>query len=125
MTPAAKLKTAIFALILAQNVCACACTVIVVGRNASADGSVIAAQTADGMFDSNVTVVRGRDFPADAMADVFWNLNGHGHGLPEKIGEIPQVRKTYTYFHVGYPFMNEHQLAMGESTLSQQGKLQT
>jgi len=125
MTRTANLKTAVVALILAQSVCARACTVIVVGRDASADGSVITSQTADGMFDSNITVIPGQDFPADAMADVFWNLNGHGPAPPEKIGEIPQVRKTYTYFHVGYPFMNEHQLAMAESTLSQQGKLQT
>ena len=78
MTRATKLQIAIFTLTLAQSVCACACTVIVVGRKASADGSVIASQTADGMFDSNITVIRGREFPAGAMADVFWNLNGHG-----------------------------------------------
>ena len=33
-----------------------------------------------------------------------------------KMGEIPQAEITYTYFHVGYPFMNEHQLMIGEST---------
>ena len=33
-----------------------------------------------------------------------------------KMGEIPQAEVTYTYFHVGYPFMNEHQLMIGEST---------
>ncbi len=125
MTPAAKLKTAILALILAESVCASACTVIVVGPKASADGSVITSQTADGMFDSNITVIRGRDFPAGAMADVFWDISGQGLAAPAKIGQIPQVRRTYTYFHVGYPFMNEHQLAMAESTISQQGKLIT
>ena len=125
MTRAAKLKTAICALILADGVCACACTVIVVGPKASADGSAITSQTADGVFDSNITVIRGRAFPPGARAEVFWNLSGQSPAPPVKIGEIPQVRQTYTYFHVGYPFMNEHQLALGESTISQHGELQT
>ena len=125
MTVASKVKTAILALVVAESVCACACTVIVVGPKASADGSAITSQTADGIFDSNITVVRGRAFPPGAMADVLWNLTGQSPAAPVKIGEIPQVRRTYTYFHVGYPFMNEHQLALAESTISQHGKLQT
>ena len=125
MTLAARFKTGVLALVLSEGVCACACTVIVVGPKASADGSAITSQTADGMFDSNITVVRGRAFPVGAMADVFWNITGQSPAPPAKIGQIPQVRRTYTYFHVGYPFMNEHQLALGESTLSQQAKLMT
>ena len=124
MTPATKLGIAVFALVLAHIVCDGACTVIVVGPKASADGSAITSQTADGMFDSNITVIRGRKFPEGAMADVFWNITGQSTAPPKKIGQIPQARQTYTYFHVGYPFMNEHQLALGESTLAQQGKLQ-
>ena len=125
MTLATKLKTAVCALILAHSACGGACTVIVVGPKASSDGSAITSQTADGMFDSNITVIRGREFPAGAMADVFWNLTGKSPKAPAKIGQIPQARKTCTYFHVGYPFMNEHQLAIGESTLAQQAKLIT
>ena len=34
------------------------------------------------------------------------------------MGEIPQAEKTYTYFHVGYPFMNDQQVMMGEFTWS-------
>ena len=34
----------------------------------------------------------------------------------QKVGEIPQVEKTYTYFHVGYPIMNEKSVVMGEYT---------
>ncbi len=112
-------------LALVEGVCLSACTVIVVGRKASTDGSVITSQTADGMFDSNITVVPGRTFPPGAKAGVLWNLTGQSSAAPVKIGEIPQVGRTYTYFHVGYPFMNEHQLAMGESTISQHARLQT
>jgi len=39
------------------------------------------------------------------------------------IGHIPQVEKTFTYFHTGYSQMNEHQLAIGESTCSQKPAL--
>ncbi|MFC1725998.1 dipeptidase, partial [candidate division KSB1 bacterium] len=41
----------------------------------------------------------------------------------EILGYIPQVEKTYTYFHSAYPHMNEYQLAIGESTLSQKEEL--
>jgi dipeptidase len=46
------------------------------------------------------------------------------HDYGEILGYIPQVEKTYAYFHTGYPQMNEHQLAIGESTLSQKKELQ-
>jgi dipeptidase len=39
------------------------------------------------------------------------------------IGHIPQVEKTFTYFHTGYSQMNERQLAIGESTCSQRSEL--
>jgi dipeptidase len=124
MMRAAKCKTVILALIFLHGVSA-ACTVIVVGAKASTDGSTINSQTADGMFDSNITVIPGREFPDGAQADVFWRLNGHIAKPPKKIGRIPQATRTYAYFHVGYPFMNAHQLTMAESTLAQHAKLKT
>ncbi|MDP7288017.1 MAG: C69 family dipeptidase [Phycisphaerae bacterium] len=123
MTLTAKFKTIVFALILSCGVSA-ACTVIVVGPSASSDGSTINSQTADGMFDSNITFVPAADFPDGAMADVYLGITGQSTKPPKKIGRIPQVRRTYAYFHVGYPFMNEHQLTLAESTLAQHGKLQ-
>jgi hypothetical protein len=51
-------------------------------------------------------------------ADVYWNITAEEEGGPVKIGEIPQVETTYTYFHVGYPFMNEHGVAIGETTIA-------
>jgi dipeptidase len=39
------------------------------------------------------------------------------------IGHIPQVERTFTYFHTGYSQMNERQLAIGESTCSQRPEL--
>ncbi len=34
----------------------------------------------------------------------------------EVIGHIPQVEQTYRYFHSAYSHMNEHQLAIAETT---------
>jgi dipeptidase len=39
------------------------------------------------------------------------------------IGDIPQVDRTYTYFHTGYSYINERQLAIAESTCSQRHEL--
>jgi dipeptidase len=102
------------------------CTNIVVGKDASADGSVITSHTADGAFyDARVRTIPGKTFPAGSKADVFWNIVMEEDYEPKKIGEIPQVEKTYTYFHVGYPFMNEHGVAIGETTIGQKEELKT
>jgi dipeptidase len=34
----------------------------------------------------------------------------------EELGEVPQVEHTYAFLDTAYPCMNEHQLAMGETT---------
>jgi len=101
------------------------CTDIVVGRLASTDGSVINSHT--GCCDEcRVHVVEGRTFPKGAMADVHYGLQDPRTALRDYgkvIGQIPQVERTYTYFHTGYPQMNEHQLVIAESTLSQRDEL--
>jgi len=101
------------------------CTIIAVGKKASADGSVIISHTDCGE-DSRIRVVHGQTYPEGAKAPVHWGiqeihrpLDDHG----EVIGHIPQVRQTFTYFHSAYPHMNEHQLAIAESTTSQREEL--
>ena len=115
-----------FLLIALMAMSAWGCTDIVVGKDASADGSVITSHTADGAFyDARVRTIPGKTFPAGSKVDVFWNIGMDEDFEPVKIGEIPQVEKTYTYFHVGYPFMNEHGVAIGESTIGQKDELKT
>jgi len=73
-------------------------------------------------------VVPAKTFEKGAMAPVYYGLQNVRKPLEEYgeiIGYIPQVEKTYAYFHTGYPQMNEHQLAIGESTLSQRYELKT
>ena len=101
------------------------CTDIIVGKKASVDGSVITSHTG-ACAECRVHVVPAQTFKKGAMAPVYYGLQNvkkplHEYG--EIIGYIPQVEKTYAYFHTGYPQMNEHQLAIGESTLSQKNEL--
>ena len=103
------------------------CTDIIVGKNASADGSVITSHTGC-CSECRVHVVPAQTFEKGAMAPVYYGLQGvkkplHKYG--KILGYIPQVEKTYAYFHTGYSHMNEHQLAIGESTLSQRDELKT
>jgi dipeptidase len=103
------------------------CTVIAVGKKASADGSVMVSHT--GCCDEcRVHVVPAQTFKKGTLAPVYYGLQDVRKPLDnygEVIGYIPQVEKTYAYLHTGYPHINEHQLAIGESTISQREELKT
>lgn len=102
------------------------CTNIVVGKKASLDGSVITSHTGCGP-ECRVHVVPARTYKKGAMAPVYYGLQDvkkplHKYG--EILGYIPQVEQTYAYFHSAYSHINEYQLAIGESTMSQKEELQ-
>jgi len=101
------------------------CMDVIVGKDASVDGSVMTSHTVDGWYDSNIHVVPGQTFKKGETVDVFWNIIGELVEPPSKIGEIPQVEKTYTYFHTAYSHMNEHQLMIGETTIGSKDELST
>lgn len=94
------------------------CTVVIVGKDASADGSVMTTHTVDGWYDSRLRVIQGGEHEEGEMVKVYKGRlhNDRPDVEKEVIGKIPQVDETYNYFEVAYPFMNEHQVAMGEST---------
>ena len=94
-----------------------ACTDIVVGKKASADGSVITSHTCDGRYDSRIIIVSAADHQPGEMVPVYEWIIYADHKPLEKLGEIPQVEHTYKYFNVAYPFANEHQVIIGETTL--------
>ena len=101
------------------------CTDIIVGKDASVDGSVITSHTGC-CPECRVHVVPAQTFKKGTQAPVYYGLQDVKKPLHEYgkvIGHIPQMEKTYAYFHTGYPQMNEHQLAIGESTLSQRDEL--
>ncbi|MFZ2330953.1 MAG: C69 family dipeptidase, partial [Atribacterota bacterium] len=95
-----------------------ACTSVPVGKDASVDGSVMTTHTCDGWYDARLRVVPGQTFESGAMTPIYKNICIDSRPNVEliKVGEIPQVEKTYTYYHVGYPCMNENQVIIGETT---------
>ena len=99
-----------------------ACTSIPTGRLASVDGSVMTSHTDDcGYCDPILYYRPAADYSEGAMREVY---SGHGfrsigdsrYSLPDLRGEIPQVAHTYAYFEGSYGIMNEHQVALGETT---------
>jgi dipeptidase len=97
------------------------CTSIMVGRLASTDGSVITCHTCDGNYRMWLNMVPHAEYPEGTMNKVYkgkmhtetsWDLRD----ITEK-GEIPQVKETFAFLNVAYPCMNEHQLAIGETTI--------
>ena len=115
----------IFAALFLQIDHSFACTIIAVGKNASSDGSVIISHTDCGA-DCRIRVVPEKLYKKGMMADVHWGIQDIHRPLDDfgdVIGQIPQALRTYKYFHSAYPHMNEHQLAIAESTTSQRDEL--
>ena len=98
------------------------CTSIMVGKQASTDGSVITSHTCDSWYRTWVTMTPAADFERDTVMNIY---DGRMHtefandetGMTVN-GQIPQVKHTYKYLDTAYPCMNEKQLAMGETTIS-------
>ncbi len=97
------------------------CTSIMVGRLASADGSVMTAHTCDGNYRQWVTMVPHGKYPEGAKNKIYSGLM-HTETPVEmrgvkQTGEIPQVAETYAFLNTAYPSMNEAGLAIGETTI--------
>ena len=98
------------------------CTSLVVGRLASADGSVITSHTCDGVSRTWITVEPAADYGRKAMMDIYKNtrknaFKGDTTGV-RYAGQIPQARHTFAYLNTAYPCLNEKQVAMGETTFT-------
>ena len=96
------------------------CTSIMVGKKASADGSVITSHTCDSKYRTWVTIEPAADHKPGTMHKVY---KGTMHTETAKsmenlvlAGEIPEAAHTYAYMNTAYPCMNEKQLGIGEST---------
>ena len=125
------------AALLASLAAVDACTTILVGRKASADGSVMCSHTNDGeaITDARLVRVPARDHAPGARRPVFFSPEdypryvGYERGLEAyypvggqepmaAIGSLPEVNATYAYFEETYGALNERQVGMGESTCS-------
>ncbi len=104
------------------------CTSIMVGRLATADGSVITCHTCDGNYRNWLNIVPHRTHPKGATNKIYWGTlhTDAVNDLNGKIlkGEIPEVEETYAYMNVAYPCLNEKQLAIGETTIGGRRELE-
>ena len=104
------------------------CTSIMVGKKASTDGSVFTCHSCDGNYRAWLNIVPRTKFEPNSQREIWW---GKMHtetpddlrGMTKK-GQIPQVPETYAYVNSSYPFLNEKQLAIGETTFNGRRELQ-
>jgi dipeptidase len=102
-----------------ENACQ-ACTSMPTSPEASAEGT-LTSHSCDGGYEIRIKVVPGRTYPAGAKRDIMKG-GGLGEEKPpnqqeHKVGEIPQVEKTFTRYDASYPFMNEKGVIIGETTI--------
>jgi len=120
-----------------------ACTVMVVTKGASEDGSMIVSHSNDAFgSDMNLAFVPAKDHPRGSMRPVYpsaaaltempdYNCfaqpnlvapersddyNYPGRPKTKPIGYIPEVEHTYAYMDAAYGVANEHGLIFGECT---------
>ncbi len=97
------------------------CTSVLVGRLASVDGSTMTSHSCDSGTDRTwMTIVPNAKHKPGEMAKVYHEpkrTKGPNDRDRLETGEIPQVAETYAFLNAAYPIMNEHQLAIGETTI--------
>ncbi len=96
------------------------CTSILVGRLASEDGSTMTSHSCDSGTDRTWISMEPRRSHAPGAMDTLW-MDAKRTAGPEDTdripwGVIPQVAETWKFMNAAYPIMNEHQLAIGETT---------
>ncbi len=112
-----------------------ACTVIMVGREASTDGSVMSTHAADcGVCDFTWRHVPAADHKPGEKRRLY-NIDQIRTWPPAEGGkwamvlkdptgvEIPEAPHTYGYHHAVFGYMNDQQLAIAESTIGNARKL--
>ncbi len=96
------------------------CTSIMVGKDASADGSVMTSHTCDAYYRTWLEFVPAQEHEPGTMHPVRWGTMHTSSAWSEENiivkGEIPEAEKTYAYLNTAYPCLNEKQLAIGETT---------
>jgi len=111
------------------------CTSILVGKDASTDGSTMTTHTCDcGICDWTWRHVPAADHKEGTVRKIY-HISQYRTWPPEQGikwekykddysgTDIPEVPHTYAYKHGMFGYMNENQVAMGESTIGCQRKM--
>lgn len=97
-----------------------ACTSVMVGKSASADGSTMTSHSCDSRTDRTwINVVPAKKYKPGKTVKIYKdskNTKYYNDPAAVSVGEIPQAKETYAYINTAYPVMNEYQLAIGETT---------
>jgi len=121
------------------------CTTVLVGKNASIDGSTfVTIQQDTPSYDPRLFFVPAKDYPPGAMrpcpdypqkfrwwdeygnpknADEIYKPYDHNPVYGGEKFEIPQISHTYAYMHGLFAVMNEHQVSFGMPTLQPRDEL--
>lgn len=105
------------------------CTSIMVGKKASADGSVMTSHTCDGNFRTWMDIVPGKTSESPTTAEVYTGRMHTDHstgarGMALK-GTVPLAATTYSFLNTAYPCLNEKQLGIGETTIGGRKELRS
>lgn len=106
-----------------------ACTILAIGKDATADGSTIVTHNDDSSgADFRLWKIPGGVWPEGSTRDLVIDSHNYGdygnypevkdYGSGYPILEIPEAPETYSYFHSRYSFINEKGVAMGEATMN-------
>jgi len=109
--------------------CTECCTSLLVGPGASVDGSTMTSHSCDSGTDRTWIALEPRKSHEPGSKATLWMQPKRTTrpNDPDRIpvGEIPQVAETYNFMDSAYPIMNEHQLAIGETTTGGKGELRS
>ena len=98
------------------------CTSIMVGKKASADGSVMTSHTCDSNYRTWMDIVAAATYDRDTTVAIYTGrMHTEYPGDETNVrlkGTIPQARSTYQFLNTSYPCLNEKQLGIGETTIS-------
>jgi dipeptidase len=109
--------------------CTECCTSLLVGPEASVDGSTMTSHSCDSGTDRTwISIEPHKSHPSGSSATLWLQpKRTTGPNDPDRIpaGEIPQVSETFKFIDAAYPIMNEFQLAIGETTTGGKGELRS
>ena len=110
-----KKLTLLFLFVAISQIKILSCTNFIISRGATTDSSTMITYAADSHVLYGELYLRpAKDYPAGAMFDVYeWDTGKY-------LGKIKQVRHTYSV--IGN--INEHQVAIGETTYTGREELQ-